>query len=217
MRSAPAAHASRAAPLLLIDLDTEQGVTGRSYLFCYLPAAAPAIAASLAEVASVVKGDAVAPLDLWAQARRALCPDRRAGHRPHGDGRIGCRVLGCARDRRGTAARAPDRRGTAADPALQQLWARPDGAEEVADEAEKLLAGGFRAVKLRLGYPTLQQDLAAVRAVRKRVGDGIALMVDYNQALTVAQALERGRVLDAEDVAWLEEPIRHDDYAGVRG
>ena len=39
-------------------------------------------------------------------------------------------------------------------------------------------------------------------------------MVDYNQALTVAQALERGRMLDAENVAWLEEPIRHDDYAG---
>ena len=39
-------------------------------------------------------------------------------------------------------------------------------------------------------------------------------MVDYNQALTVAQALERGRALAAEGVAWIEEPIRHDDLAG---
>ena len=69
--------------------------------------------------------------------------------------------------------------------------------EAVADEAEKLLAGGFRAVKLRLGYPTLQQDLAAVRAVRRRIGDEVALMVDYNQALGLAEALERGRALDA--------------------
>jgi mandelate racemase len=39
-------------------------------------------------------------------------------------------------------------------------------------------------------------------------------MVDYNQALSVDEAMARGRALDAEDVAWLEEPIRHDDYAG---
>ena len=88
--------------------------------------------------------------------------------------------------------------------------------EKVADEAEKLLAGGFRAVKLRLGYPTLQEDLAAVHAVRARIGDGIALMVDYNQALDVPDALARGRALDGENIYWLEEPIRHDDYAGYQ-
>jgi mandelate racemase len=69
-------------------------------------------------------------------------------------------------------------------------------------------------VKLRLGYPTLREDLAALHAVRRRLGDGIAIMVDYNQALGVAEALERGRALDQEGIAWLEEPIRHDDYQG---
>jgi mandelate racemase len=86
--------------------------------------------------------------------------------------------------------------------------------KEVADEAEMLLGRGFRAVKLRLGYPTLKEDLAAVRAVRGRIGSDVALMVDYNQALSVTDALERGRALDAENIYWLEEPIRHDDYAG---
>jgi mandelate racemase len=86
--------------------------------------------------------------------------------------------------------------------------------DKVADEAEKLLAGGFRALKLRLGYPTLQDDLAALRAVKKRVGSEVAVMVDYNQALSLTQALERGRALDQEGIYWLEEPIRHDDYAG---
>src|SRR5262245_34303316 len=85
---------------------------------------------------------------------------------------------------------------------------------EVADEAEKLLADGFRAVKLRLGYPTLKEDLAAVQAVRRRIGGDIALMVDYNQVLSVTDAHERGRALDQENIYWLEEPIRHDDYAG---
>jgi mandelate racemase len=86
--------------------------------------------------------------------------------------------------------------------------------DEVAEEAEKLLAGGFRAIKLRLGYPTARQDLAALNAVRKRVGPDVAVMVDYNQALGRAEALARGRALDREGVYWLEEPIRHDDYQG---
>jgi mandelate racemase len=86
--------------------------------------------------------------------------------------------------------------------------------EALADEAEKLLAGGFRAIKLRLGYPTLREDLAALHAVRKRVGGEVLVMVDYNQALSLAQARERGRALDGEGIYWLEEPIRHDDYAG---
>src|SRR5262249_59119468 len=81
--------------------------------------------------------------------------------------------------------------------------------QRVADEAENLLAGGFRAVKLRLGYPTLKDDLAALRAVKKRLGSEVAVMVDYNQALSLAQALERGRALDQEGIYWLEEPIRH--------
>src|SRR5258707_1076921 len=86
--------------------------------------------------------------------------------------------------------------------------------DRLAEEAEKLLAGGFRAVKLRLGYPTLREDLVALHAVKKRLGNEIAVMVDYNQALSLAQALERGRALDQEGIYWLEEPIRHDDYAG---
>src|SRR6059036_2030446 len=55
------------APLLLIDLETEEGVTGRSYLWCYFPAAMPAIAKILEEVARVVEGERLAPADLWSK------------------------------------------------------------------------------------------------------------------------------------------------------
>src|SRR5262249_58654721 len=90
-----------------------------------------------------------------------------------------------------------------------------DDLDALADEADKLLARGFRAIKLRLGYPTVQADIAAVQAVRKRIGEGVALMVDYNQALTFEEALTRGHALDAENIYWLEEPIRHNDYTGA--
>ncbi|HMG77632.1 MAG TPA: enolase C-terminal domain-like protein [Xanthobacteraceae bacterium] len=203
------------APLLLIDLLTEEGVTGRAYLFCYLRAAAPAIAKILEHVESIVKGDAVAPLDLW----RKLA-GRFALIGVQGIVRMAMAGLDTAAwDALAIAAGLPLARLIGGQPKPIPAYnscglGLMDEPEAVADEAEKLLAGGFRAVKLRLGYPTAQQDLAALRAVRKRVGDKIELMVDYNQALSVAQALERGRMLDAENVFWLEEPIRHDDYAG---
>jgi mandelate racemase len=86
--------------------------------------------------------------------------------------------------------------------------------EQAAEEAEILLEHGFRAVKLRLGRAESCEDLATVRAVRRRLPDEVALMVDYNQALSVVEAIERGRALDNEGIYWIEEPIRHDDYVG---
>ena len=48
----------------------------------------------------------------------------------------------------------------------------------------------------------------------KRVGSHATVMCDFNQRLTVNDAILRGRMLDDEGLAWIEEPIRHDDYAG---
>src|SRR5260221_14339536 len=70
--------------------------------------------------------------------------------------------------------------------------------EAAADEAEKLLVGGFRSVKLRLGHPTLEEALAVARAARKRLPDAIELPVAYTQALTVPEAIRRGRALESE-------------------
>jgi mandelate racemase len=208
--------AVRAAPLLLIDLTTEEGVTGRSYLFCYLRAAAPAIMSLLGEVERQTKGERVAPAELWAKLARRFSL-------------IG--VQGVVRmTMAGFDIACWDALAIAAgQPLATVLGASPrpipaynscglglmDDLGALAAEAERLLQGGFRAVKLRLGYPTLAQDIAAVRAVRQRIGDDIRLMVDYNQALAVDEALARGRALDAENIYWLEEPIRHDDYAGA--
>ena len=60
--------------------------------------------------------------------------------------------------------------------------------------AAKRLAEGFAAIKLRVGRDDFAQDLAAVRAVKKRIGDGAALMCDFNQRLTVNEGLRRARV-----------------------
>jgi len=202
------------APLLLIDLETEEGITGRSYLWCYFPAAMPAIAKILEEVARVVEGERVAPADLWSKLA-----ERFALIGVQGIVRMAMAGFDVAAwDALAIAAGWPLATLIGGSPkriaAYNSCGLGLMAPRELADEAEKLLARGFRAVKLRLGYPTLEEDLAALRAVQKRLGSEIAVMVDYNQALSLAQALERGRALDQEGIYWLEEPIRHDDYAG---
>jgi mandelate racemase len=203
------------APLLLIDLTTEEGIIGRAYLWCYLRGVMPAVANALALVEGLIKGDRVAPLELWDKLAQ-----RFALIGVQGILRMAMAGFDVASwDALALAAGMPLAKllGAERKPILAYnscglgLMASP---QAVADEAEKLLAGGFRAVKLRLGYPAWEQDRAAVRAVRERIGEGVALMVDYNQALMLEEALARGRALDDENVYWLEEPIRHDDMAG---
>jgi mandelate racemase len=203
------------APLLLIDLDTEEGVTGRSYLFCYLPAAAPAIGRILGEVLRVTKGERVAPGELWAALSRrfALLGVQGVVRMAMSGFDVACW------DALAQAAGLPLARmlgsDTARIPAYNSCGLGLMAPDRLAEEAERLLDGGFTAMKLRLGYETLHEDLVALHAVRSRVPAATRIMVDYNQALTVAEALSRGRALDDEGVYWLEEPIRHDDYAGA--
>jgi mandelate racemase len=209
-------QALRAAPLLLVDVTTEEGITGRAYLFCYVRAAATAVAAMLTEVEAVSKGEAVAPIDLWAKLakRFALIGVQGVVRMAMAGFDIACW------DALAIAAGMPLASFLGAKPKPVRAYnscglGLTDDKAALAAEAEKLLDGGFQALKLRLGYPTLREDLDALHAVRQCVGENVAIMVDYNQALTVAQALERGRALDRENIAWLEEPIRHDDYAGA--
>jgi mandelate racemase len=203
------------APLLLIDLETEEGVTGRAYLWCYFPAAMAAVTKILREAERVTMGARVAPIDLW-----NTLAERFALIGVQGIVRMAMAGLDIAAwDALAIAAGVPlaTLMGSTPKriPAYNSCGLGLMAPEKVADEAESLLAGGFRAIKLRLGYPTIEDDLAALRAVHKRVGAKVAVMVDYNQALSRVEARERGRALDREGgVYWLEEPIRHDDYAG---
>ena len=83
-----------------------------------------------------------------------------------------------------------------------------------AQVAEDWARRGFTGVKAKIGYPTVREDVAVIRAMRSAVGDDVAIMVDYNQCLTPAEAVQRMRVLDGEGLTWVEEPTLAHDYAG---
>lgn len=209
------AAAVRTAPLLLLDLETEEGITGRSYVFCYLPAAAAAIIAILTDIERQVKGSRVAPVDLWAKLTK-----RFTLIGVQGVVRMAMAALDVACwDALAIASNLPLATMLGAGPRKVRVYnscglGLKDTAA-LADEAEELLdRGRFAGVKVRLGYPTLAEDVAAVHAVRERIGEAVPLMADYNQALSVAEAMRRGLALDGLGLEWIEEPIRHDDYRG---
>ena len=87
---------------------------------------------------------------------------------------------------------------------------------EVQDICRRAVDQGFRAVKIKVGYPSLRQDVARIERVREAVGDGVDIMVDANQSLTVAEAIRRGRAFDELGCLWWEEPIPAADLDGYR-
>jgi L-alanine-DL-glutamate epimerase-like enolase superfamily enzyme len=94
------------------------------------------------------------------------------------------------------------------------LWLSRSEKDLVA-EAERFAADGWRAMKMRLGSPDPQTDLARVRAVRKAIGPHIKLMADANQGLTEAEAIRLGRGLEEFDLFWFEEPLPAYDVEGL--
>jgi L-alanine-DL-glutamate epimerase-like enolase superfamily enzyme len=86
--------------------------------------------------------------------------------------------------------------------------------DELVAEAKSFLRTGFRAVKMRLGKPRLEDDVERVRAVRQAIGPDIALMADANQGLTVDHAIRLGRRLEEFNLAWFEEPVPAYDLEG---
>jgi mandelate racemase len=208
------AQTMRTAPLLLIDLETEEGITGRAYLFCHTRMAPGLIAAVLTDIQDAVRGECLAPVDLSTRLQQRY---RLLG----AQGIVRMALAGfdvACWDALSLAAGLPLASYIGSQPrpipAYNSNGLGLMSPEQAADEAEALLEHGFQAVKLRLGRPTAAEDLAVVRAVRRRLPDTVALMTDYNQALTVTEAIRRGQALDGEGVYWIEEPTRHDDYAG---
>jgi L-alanine-DL-glutamate epimerase-like enolase superfamily enzyme len=79
----------------------------------------------------------------------------------------------------------------------------------------KALEQGFRGVKMKVGAPTLDEDIARIEMVRSVMNADHLLMVDANQALSVQEALRRGRVFEEMGCYWFEEPIRADNIDGL--
>lgn len=86
--------------------------------------------------------------------------------------------------------------------------------QQIVDESVAARAQGFRGAKVKVGKPSIAEDVRRLAAVREATGDDFALMVDANQAFTVAEACRRAYAYRDLDLGWFEEPLPAEDLGG---
>lgn len=200
------------SPLVLIDAITEDGVTGHGIVFTYSAAALGPVAQLAANLEELVKGQELAPAAITqalAKRFRLLGTQGLVGMALAGidmalwDALAHVHGVSLARLLGGTPKPIP------AYAAIGY-----DGAGESARCAGEWVRKGFRAMKAKIGYPELREDVQVVGAIRREVGPGISIMVDYNQSLTPAEAVARIEALEEFDLTWVEEPVLANDFEG---
>ncbi len=201
-----------AAPLVLIDIATDRGVTGRSYIFAYSKVTLRPLVHLIEEIGRDLLGQAIAPFDLMAAMDAKF---RLLGWQ----GLVGMAVSGLDMA-------FWDALGQAADKPVVELLggsARPIRAydsygvvDPKADERDlrRSLDQGFRGIKIKGGDGDAANDERVVRGVRALLGPDIALMLDFNQSLDPAEAVRRIARLAPYDVTWIEEPVPQENLSG---
>ena len=202
----------QASPLVLIDITTNQGVIGHSIVFTYTPVALKPVATFIDNLQEMLVGQPLAPLSI---ARQMAVKFRLMGTQ----GLAGMALAGIdmalwdalARGQNKTLAESL---GAELEPVKAYAGIGFDGESGCARAAEEFAVEGFKAVKAKIGYATVAEDVRIIRAMRRAVGEEVQIMVDYNQSLSVDEAICRLRHLDQEGLAWVEEPTLAHDFSG---
>jgi mandelate racemase len=200
------------SPLVLTDVTTEDGTVGHSVVFTYAAAALKPTADLIRNLEPLIKGDALAPTEIEQKLRKRF---RLLGTQ----GLVGIALSAIDMALWDALARSlgvplVSLLGGVAKPIPAYGAVGYDGVEGSAKAAEEWIKRGFTGIKAKIGYATVQDDVAVIRAMRNAVGQAAAIMVDYNQCLTAVEAMQRLRVLDEEGLTWVEEPTLAHDYAG---
>ena len=202
-------------PLILIDLHTREGVVGRSYLAPYLKQSVAYLVPAIQDLAEARRNGPVTPIDGYQAARKSLSLVGLEGMSLIAVSGLDMAAWDALAKAAGMPLAALLGGSPAPVPAYNSngLWLTP--LESLADEAAALVEeGGFTALKLRLGRERLDDDLSAIGNVREAVGNDVKLMCDFNQGLSLGDALVRCRDLDDEGLYWFEEPIAYNNLSG---
>jgi mandelate racemase len=202
-------------PLILIDLHTNEGIVGRSYLEPYLKNAVRNIVPMIEDISARLIGQSLGPLDRFDENRRSLNLVGYEGITMIAISGIDMAIWDALGQAAGLPLAALLGGSVGSVPAYNSngLWLID--VSEIADEAAELISeGGFEGLKLRLGRDRLADDLRAIKEVRDAAGSDIKLMVDFNQGLQLGDALQRCHALDDQGLFWFEEPIAYNNIAG---
>src|SRR3954451_21078198 len=201
------------APLVLIDVETDQGLTGRSYIFAYTELTLKPLVHLIEEIGRDLVGKALAPFDLMAAMDAKF---RLLGWQ----GLIGMAVSGLDMafwDALGQAAGKPVAELLGGSVRPIRAYDSYGVVDPAADEKDlkRSLEQGFRGIKIKGGDGDAANDERMVKGVRKLIGPDIALMIDFNQSLDPAEAISRIARLSPYDLHWVEEPVAQENLQGL--
>jgi mandelate racemase len=202
-----------AAPLVLIDVATDQGITGRSYIFAYAKLTLKPLVHLIEEIGRDLTGRAIAPFDLMAMMDAKF---RLLGWQ----GLVGMAVSGLDMafyDALGQAAGRPVAELLGGSPRPMRAYDSYGVVDPVADakDLKRSLDQGFRGIKIKGGDGDAANDERMVKGVRELIGPDIALMIDFNQSLDPAEAISRIARLSPYDLHWVEEPVAQENLQGL--
>jgi len=200
------------SPLILIDIVTDEGVTGHGIVFTYTATALQSTADLIRNLEPLLKGEQLTPGDIEHKLAGRF---RLLGTQ----GLIGMALAGIDMALWDAFARSHDTSlvrllGGVEKPLRAYGAVGYEGASRSGRVAEDWVRRGFKGIKAKIGYPNLKEDLEVIRAIRAATGDDVAIMVDYNQCLSPVEAIQRLRVLDDLGLVWVEEPTLAHDYEG---
>ncbi|MFZ2156080.1 MAG: enolase C-terminal domain-like protein [Bradyrhizobium sp.] len=201
-----------AAPLVLIDVVTNQGVTGHSYIFAYTRLTLKPLVHLIEQIGSELAGKPVAPFDLMAAMDAKF---RLLGWQ----GLVGMAVSGLDMafwDALGQAAGQPLVTLLGGSPRPIRAYDSYGAVDPAADakDLKRSLEQGFKGIKIKGGDGDAANDERVVRGVRDLIGPDIALMIDFNQSLDPAEATRRIERLAPYGLHWIEEPVPQENLLG---
>jgi mandelate racemase len=205
------------APMLAVEVETKGGVPGRMLGFGFHRLSLTLVPPVLEHLAQFAKGKTITQGGLSAFHDACQKSLMLLGH--EGVTQLALSMFDMAlHDAMARTAGVPLYKLLGADAASSPAYNSCGGSlippPDAAKEAKDLVGehGGFQHIKVRLGRPRFQDDFLALRAIREAVGPGVAISVDFNQALSAARALETCRAIDQLGLYWIEEPVAYDDY-----
>ena len=200
------------APLVLIDVFTDQGVTGHSYIFAYTGITLKPLVYLIEEIGRDLIGKAIVPVDLMAAMDAKF---RLLGWQ----GLVGMAVSGLDMaywDALGQIAGKPLVELLGGSPRPMRAYDSYGAVDPVTD-AKALrhsVEQGFRGIKIKGGDGDAANDERVVKGVRALLGPDIALMLDFNQSLDPAEATRLIARLAPYDLHWIEEPVPQENLQG---
>ncbi|WP_369856900.1 enolase C-terminal domain-like protein [Candidatus Thalassolituus haligoni] len=200
------------SPLVLIDVLTTTDEVGHAYIFGYTPLTIKPLISIIMGMESALIGLPVAP-----QSIEKILSEKFTLLGFTGLVRMACSGIDMALwDLLSKQAGLPLYKylGGIAQPIKSYDSHSMDGRNLAAERAAGAASSGFKGIKTKIGYSSVQEDINVIRGIRKEVGDNFSIMVDFNQSLTVPQAIARGQALQDEGIAWIEEPTLQYDYDG---